>query len=127
MESVTTYYQETNHKESQQNQLQPTSGQPLLFSSQPNQSSTKNTTSQTTNTTTTTALKAETFTPLASSSSSKHQNFYQEKCNLLEYHIQEAILVNKALRSEVKQYRDKIDFEKRLRKFLLNRAKSVES
>lgn len=51
------------------------------------------------------------------------QQNYKVKCNLLEYHIQEAVLVNKALRSELKQYRDKIDFEKRLRNFLINRVK----
>lgn len=58
--------------------------------------------------------------------SSVHQNSYQVKCNLLEYHIQEAVLVNKALRAELKQYREKIDFEKRLREFLVDRIKGIE-
>lgn len=56
-----------------------------------------------------------------------HQNTYQVKCNLLEYHIQEALLINKALRSELKQYKEKIDFEKKLRKFLVNRVKGFDS
>lgn len=59
--------------------------------------------------------------------STVHQNSYQVKCNLLEYHIQEAILINKALRAELKQYKEKIDFEKRLREFLADRIKGVES
>lgn len=54
--------------------------------------------------------------------SQQKQNIYQVKCNLLEYHLQEAFLVNKALRSELKQYKDKIDFEKRLRKFLIDKV-----
>lgn len=58
---------------------------------------------------------------------SKLQSSYQVKCSLLDYHIQEAVLVNKALKSEVKQYREKIEFEKRLRKFLVSRVKAIES
>lgn len=55
------------------------------------------------------------------------QNTYQVKCNLLEYHIQEAILINKALRSELSQYKEKIEFEKKLRRFLVNRVKGFDS
>jgi len=53
---------------------------------------------------------------------------YQVKCGLLEYHLQEAVLINKALRSELQQYKEKIDFEKKLRKYLDNRLRgSLES
>jgi len=55
------------------------------------------------------------------------QSRYQYKCSLLEYHIQEAILVNKALRSEVQQYREKIDFERRLKTALIERVKHYSS
>lgn len=57
----------------------------------------------------------------------KQEDSYQVKCSLLEYHIKEAVLINKALRSELKQYKDKIDFEKKLRKFLINRVKNIDS
>lgn len=88
----------------QDNQQQPTTSQPIIF---PQPTST-----------------SEVAT---SSGASSQQNSYQVKCNLLEYHIQEAILINKALRSEVNQYKDKIDFEKKLRKFLVTRVKGIES
>lgn len=55
------------------------------------------------------------------------QRTYQVKCDLLEYHIHEATLINKALKSELKQYQDKIDFEKKLKKFLINRIKGFDS
>lgn len=58
---------------------------------------------------------------------SNSQRAYQVKCDLLEYHIHEATLINKALKSEVKQYQEKIDFEKKLKKFLVNRIKKTES
>lgn len=70
-------------------------------------------------------------TPATSTISQPHSNLspkgseqssYQIKCDFLEYHIQEALLINKALKSELKQYKDKIEFEKRLKKFLINRA-----
>lgn len=60
-------------------------------------------------------------------SNSGHKTSYQVKCNLLEYHIQEAVLINKALRAEFKQYKDKIDFEKKLRKFLVDRIRGIDS
>ena len=66
------------------------------------------------------------LTEPSTSKSSNPQNSYQVKCSLLEYHIQEAVLINKALRSELKQYRDKIDFEKKLRKFLVNRVQGFQ-
>lgn len=59
--------------------------------------------------------------------SSSDQNSYQVKCNLLDYHIQESLLINKSLRAELKQYREKIEFEKRLREFLVDRLKGIES
>lgn len=55
----------------------------------------------------------------------KYQNPYEYKCSLLEYHIHEAILINKALKSELQQYREKIDFEKRLRGVLVDRVKNL--
>lgn len=58
---------------------------------------------------------------------SGQQRAYQVKCDLLEYHIHEATLINKALKSELKQYQEKIDFEKKLRKFLINRIKGVDT
>lgn len=93
MESITPRFDQDSRKFQQPT----TSNQPILFS-QP------------------TVVNDETSIP------SGKQTTYQVKCNLLEYHVQEAILVNKALRSELKQYREKIDFEKRLRKFLVNRV-----
>lgn len=51
---------------------------------------------------------------------------YQVKCKLLEYHIEEAILVGKALRAELKQYRDKVEFEKKLQRYLTNRVRDSE-
>lgn len=55
------------------------------------------------------------------------QSPYQFKCNLLEYHIHEAVLVNKALRSELQEYREKIAFEKKLRSVLIDRLKNFSS
>lgn len=127
MESIATYFQGTIKTKDQQ-QHQPTTNQPILL---PQPSSTK----IGSGTTTTISTKIESFTssdlPSSTPSSSQqqplHQNSYQEKCNLLEYHIHEAVLVNKALRSELKQYKEKIDFEKRLGKFLVSRAKGIDS
>lgn len=122
MESIATYFQEIDRKDSQQHQ--PTTSQPTIL---PQPSST------TVGSSTTTITKTENFAssnPSSSTSSNQqqqNQSFYQEKCNLLEYHIQEAVLVNKALRSELKQYKEKIDFEKRLGKFLVSRARGIDS
>lgn len=58
--------------------------------------------------------------------SARQQNIYRQKCILLEPHIQEAVLINKALRSELKQYRDKIKFEKKLCKYLVTRIKDID-
>lgn len=57
----------------------------------------------------------------------KQQNIYRQKCILLEPHVQEAALINKALKSELKQYRDKIKFEKKLCKYLVTRIKDIDS
>lgn len=57
----------------------------------------------------------------------RQQNIYRQKCILLEPHIQEAVLINKALRSELKQYRDKIKFEKNLCKYLVTKVKDIDS
>lgn len=62
-----------------------------------------------------------------SSSSLIQQNTYQIKCNLLEYHIEEATLINKALKSELNQFKDKIEFERKLSKFLVSRASTANS
>lgn len=97
MESVSSYDQNS------QNLQQPTTSQPSLFSSPP------------------VSAQEEKLT------TTDQQNSYQVKCGLLDYHIQEAILINKALRSELKQYKDKIDFEKKLRKFLVERVKGTDS
>lgn len=88
------------NQDSQNNKQQPTTSQSNLF---PNQS---------------TSDQSKEFC--------KQQNRFRVKCGLLEYHIQEALLVNKALKSEIKQYRDKIEFEKKLRKYLVDRVKAVE-
>lgn len=96
MESIASYNSQGNH-----NQPQATTSQSNLF--HPHQSG-----------------------PSNQNKELNKQNNYQAKCNLLEYHIQEALLVNKALKSELKQYRDKIEFEKKLRKFLVDRVKSVD-
>lgn len=96
MERVAPYSQSTPSQ-------QPTTSQPIIFTAQP------------------TSAQEEVKVDV-----SGQQNNYQIKCSLLEYHIQEAILINKALRSELKQYKEKIDFEKRLRKFLVTRVKGVE-
>lgn len=53
-------------------------------------------------------------------------NHYKKKCELIQYHIDEAHLINKALQSELKQYHNKIEFEKKLRKFIINRLKGVD-
>lgn len=63
----------------------------------------------------------------ANSLNARQQNIYRQKCILLEPHIQEAVLINKALRSELKQYRDKIKFEKNLCKYLVTRVKDIDS
>jgi hypothetical protein len=55
----------------------------------------------------------------------KFQNSYEYKCNLLEYHLQEANLINKALKSELQQYKEKIEFEKELRTVLINRVSNL--
>jgi hypothetical protein len=55
----------------------------------------------------------------------KFQNPYEYKCSLLEYHIHEAILINKALKSELQQYREKIEFEKKLRTVLIDRVNNL--
>lgn len=52
------------------------------------------------------------------------QNPYQFKCSLLEYHLHEAVLINKALRSELQEYKEKIAFEKKLRTVLIDRVNS---
>lgn len=72
------------------------------------------------------ALLSQQPVPQVETAIDNHKN-YQVKCNLLEYHIHEAILINKALRSELKQYKDKIEFEKRLKKFLVARIKGPDS
>jgi hypothetical protein len=56
----------------------------------------------------------------------KFQNPYEYKCSLLEYHIHEAVLINKALKSELQQYREKIEFEKELRIVLLDRVNNLD-
>lgn len=122
MESIANYFQGTNKKDS----YQPATSQPIRIA-QPS--------STTTGQGSTKITKTEDFASSNPSSSTSshpqqqqlHQGFYQEKCSLLEYHIQEAVLVNKALRSELKQYKDKIDFEKRLRTFLVSQAKGIDS
>lgn len=55
----------------------------------------------------------------------KFQNPYEYKCSLLEYHINEAVLINKALKSELQQYKEKIDFEKKLRTVLIDRVSNL--
>lgn len=55
------------------------------------------------------------------------QNPYQFKCSLLDYHIHEAVLINKALRSELQVYKEKIEFEKKLRALLIERVKNYSS
>lgn len=55
----------------------------------------------------------------------KFQNPYEYKCSLLEYHIHEAVLINKALKSELQQYREKIEFEKELRTALIDRVSNL--
>lgn len=89
-----------------QHQLQPTTSQPVVIL--PHQPHT-------------------TKSQIRNDQQQSSNNSYQVKCGLLEYHIQEAVLINKALRSELKQYKDKIDFEKKLRKFLVSRVKDIDS
>lgn len=112
MESIAPYDQDC-----QINQQQPTTSNQAIHQSTPQPS-----TARDNNTTI-----APQIGSTSSNSNNNNQNAYQVKCSLLEYHIQEAVLVNKALRSELKQYKEKIDFEKKLRKFLVNRVKGLES
>lgn len=59
------------------------------------------------------------------SQAQKFRNPYEYKCSLLEYHIHEAVLINKALKSELQQYREKIEFEKKLRTVLIDRVSNL--
>lgn len=56
----------------------------------------------------------------------KHQA-YKDKCELIDYHIHETSLINKALQSELKEYHNKIEFEKRVRKLLIEKLKVLET
>lgn len=64
--------------------------------------------------------------PILTKASAEDQSGYKVKCDLLDYHLQEAILINKALREELKQYKEKINFEKKLQTFLIDRAKNLK-
>lgn len=54
-------------------------------------------------------------------------NRYRAKCIFLQHHLREAMLVNKALKSELSQYKEKIEFERKIQKFLRDRLKRLDS